>query len=133
MSPPGTREAVVVVAGVVERSGRVLVTQRLAGTHLAGHWEFPGGKLEDGEDQREGLAREMREELDVVVEVEEELLTTSFAYPDRLVELHFFRCTCTGEPRPVLGQPVRWVTRDELRRLLVPSADLELVALLTGP
>jgi 8-oxo-dGTP diphosphatase len=122
----------VVVAGVVERSGRILVTQRLAGTHLAGHWEFPGGKLEDGEDRRGGLAREMREELDVAVEVEDELLTSSFAYPDRLVELHFFRCTCNGEPRPVLGQPVRWVTWNELRQLKLPPADLELVELLTG-
>ncbi len=132
--PAGTRERgrVVVVAAVVERADRILVTQRLPGTHLAGHWEFPGGKMEDGEDHRRCLEREMREELDVEVEVGSELHTTSFDYPARTVELHFHRCTIIGEPKPILGQRVRWVSRAELRTLRFPPADLELIQLLTG-
>ena len=132
--PAGMRERgrVVVVAAVVERADRILVTQRLPGTHLAGHWEFPGGKMEDGEDHRRCLEREMREELDVEVEVGRELHTTSFDYPTRTVELHFHRCAIIGEPKPILGQRVRWVSRAELRTLRFPPADLELIQLLTG-
>jgi len=118
---------VVVVAAVVERADRILVTKRPAGAHLAGHWEFPGGKTEDGEDHRRCLEREMHEELDVAVVVGTELHATRFVYPDRTVELHFYRCTVIGEPRPVLRQQVRWVLRDELRTLRFPPADLELI------
>lgn len=129
----GTREPaqVVVIAAVVERSDQILVTERLAGTHLAGYWEFPGGKTEHGEDHRRCLEREMREELDVEVEVGSKLHETSFDYPDRTVELHFYRCAVIGEPRPVLGQRMRWVSRDELTSLRFPPADLELIRLIT--
>ena len=120
----------VVVAAVVERADQTLVTQRLAGTHLGGHWEFPGGKLEDGENHLQCLEREMREELDVEVEVGNELHTTSFDYPERTVELHFYRCAVIGEPKPVLGQQIRWVSRAELTSLRFPPADLELIRLL---
>ncbi len=118
---------VVVVAAVVERADRILVTERLAGTHLAGRWEFPGGKMENGEDHRRCLEREMREELDVEVEVGNELHATTFDYPDRTVELHFYRCAIIGDPTPVLGQRMRWVSRAELKSLRFPPADLELI------
>ena len=127
---PQEPRRVVVVAAVVERADRILVTQRLAGTHLAGHWEFPGGKMEEGEDHRQCLEREMREELEVGVEVGDELHATSFDYPDRTVELHFYRCAIIGEPKPVLGQRMRWVSRAELKSLRLPPADLELIRLL---
>ena len=130
---PQEPRRVVVVAAVVERADRILVTQRLAGTHLAGHWEFPGGKMEEGEDHRQCLEREMREELEVGVEVGDELHATSFDYPDRTVELHFYRCAIIGEPKPVLGQRMRWVSRAELKSLRLPPADLELIRLLTEP
>jgi len=118
---------VVVVAAVVERADRILVTERLAGTHLAGRWEFPGGKMENGEDHRRCLEREMREELDVEVEVGNELHATIFDYPDRTVELHFYSCAIIGDPTPVLGQRMRWVSRAELKSLRFPPADLELI------
>ena len=122
---------VVVVAAVVERADRILVTERLAGTHLAGHWEFPGGKMENGEDHRRCLEREMREELDVEVEVGDELHTTIFDYPDRTVELHFYCCAIIGDPKAVLGQRMRWVSRAELKSLRFPPADLELIRVIT--
>ena len=124
---PKEPRRVVVVAAVVARADQILVTQRLAGTHLAGHWEFPGGKMEDGEDHRRCLQREIREELDVEVEVGDELHATSFDYPDRTVELHFYRCAIIGDPTPVLGQRMRWVSRAELKSLRFPPADLELI------
>ena len=124
---------VVVVAAVIERADRVLVTERQPGTHLSGFWEFPGGKIEPGETHVECLEREMREELGVVSEVGPELLATRFEYPDRTVELHFRRCVLRGEPTPMLGQRMEWVPRDQLHALPFPPADRELIDLLAPP
>jgi mutator protein MutT len=122
---------VVVVAAVVERDGRILLTRRLEGTHLAGTWEFPGGKCDPGETHEACLAREMREELGVEIAVGELVLRTTFAYPDRTVELNFYRCALVGEPVPQLGQDMLWAGRERLRDLEFPPADTELVELLT--
>lgn len=121
----------VVVAAVVERDGTFLVTRRLAGTHLEGLWEFPGGKCRDGEDHAACLAREMEEELAVKVTVGQKVLEISHPYPDRTIELHFYGCELHGEPAPQLGQEMMWVERKELRRLPLPPADERLVELLT--
>jgi mutator protein MutT len=123
---------IVVAAAVVERDGRYLVTRRQPGIHLAGQWEFPGGKCEQGEDLAGCAARELREELAVLVEVGDEILVTCHDYADRRVELHFLRCELRGVPQPLQGQQVRWVPRDELRLLQFPPADAELIRLLTG-
>ena len=129
-SLPGTKARTVVIAAIVEREGLILVAQRVAGTHLAGYWEFPGGKLEPSENHRQCLEREMKEELDATVEVGPLIHSTSFAYPKRTVELHFYNCVLTNEPTPLLGQQLRWVSRPELETLQFPPADLELVRLL---
>jgi mutator protein MutT len=120
----------VVTAAVVERDGLLLVTQRLEGTHLAGHWEFPGGKCVPGEDVRACLAREMLEELGVAAAVGEEIHRTLYAYGERRLELVFLRCGIGGEPQPLLGQQIRWVTRRELGTLQFPPADAELIEIL---
>jgi 8-oxo-dGTP diphosphatase len=122
----------VVAAAVIEREGRYLVTRRQKGTHLAGFWEFPGGKCEDGESLTAGLIREIREELAVDAAVGEEILRSSHDYGDRQVELHFLRCELLGQPSPALGQEMRWVPRDELKTLEFPPADAELIELLTA-
>jgi 8-oxo-dGTP diphosphatase len=129
--PPPPR--VEVVAAVVERDGRFLVTRRIAGVHLEGYWEFPGGKCEPGETREACLTRELGEELDVEPVVGELILSTAHAYPERLVELHFFRCRVSGEPTPMLGQEMRWIARDELRRMPFPPADAELIEMLSSP
>ena len=121
----------VVTAAVVERGGRLLVTRRQKGVHLEGYWEFPGGKCDQGETVASCLARELREELDVDVLVGEEVFTTSHAYRDRSVELHFLECRLLSEPNPTLGQEMRWVTRADLSRLTFPPADEELIVWLT--
>ena len=121
-------EPIVVVAAVIERDGRVLVSRRLEGTHLAGRWEFPGGKCEPGESHEACLARELEEELGVTRStVGEEIGTAEHAYPERVVRLHFRRCTLDEEPRGLLGQSLRWVTRAELGTLELPDADRDLV------
>jgi mutator protein MutT len=121
-------EAIVVTAAVIEERGRFLVTRRQAGVHLAGCWEFPGGKCDPGESLADCLGRELREELDVASRIGRELFTLTHAYPERTVTLHFFAAELTGEPRPQLGQEMRWVPRAELAALEFPPADAELIA-----
>ena len=122
---------IIVSAAVVEIDGRFLITRRQQGVHLEGLWEFPGGKCTQGETLNACLARELSEELDVPSRVGAEIFGTTHAYPERSVELHFFSCELLGEPRPQLGQEMRWVRRDELEELAFPPADAELIRILT--
>ena len=131
-----TAAPVVVTAAVIERDGRFLVTRRLEGTHLAGHWEFPGGKCEGAETAECCLRRELREELDVEAAVGEEMFRTRYRYDTPAgvldLDLRFFRCVLDGAPRPILGQQMRWVPRHELGALAFPPADAEFIARLTS-
>ena len=123
-SPQG---AVEVVAAVIEREGLLLITRRRAGTHLSGLWEFPGGKPEPGERQEDALVREIREELGTLVSVGERIETVEWQYPDKRVSLTFFRCALAGEPRPLEGQEMAWVTPADLARYRFPEADAALI------
>ncbi len=123
---------IVVVAAVIERDGAFLLTLRPEGTHLAGHWEFPGGKVHVSETHAEALRRELFEELDIAAEVGEVLHTVTHAYPEKAVELHFYRCSFRGEPKPMVGQEMRWVPREELALLPFPEADAALIRLLAS-
>ena len=120
-------ERIVVVAAVIERDGRFLVARRLKGTHLAGCWEFPGGKVHHGETQEAALQREISEELSAGIAKARKVFDTAHAYADRIVELHFSRADLTSEPRPVLGQELRWITRRDFGALQFPPADAELI------
>ncbi len=124
--------AILVAAAVIERDDAFLLTRRLRGTHLEGTWEFPGGKCEPDESPEACLVREIREELAVDATLGELLLVTRHAYPERTVELHFFRAEVTGHPMPQLGQQMRWVPRAELAMLEFPEADADLIRLLAG-
>lgn len=118
---------IVVLAAVVEQDDAFLLTRRLKGTHLAGTWEFPGGKCEPNESHEECLRREMREELAVDVVVGDEVFSITHAYPERTVELHFRRCVLNGMPTPQIGQEMMWAKREDLRTLEFPEADRELI------
>lgn len=123
--------AIVVVAAVIERDGRFLLSLRPEGTHLAGHWEFPGGKVHEGESHAEALRRELHEELDIVGQVGERIHSVAHAYPEKTVELHFYACGYEGDPKPMVGQQVRWVAREELASLPFPAADRDLIRALS--
>jgi len=123
-------DEIVVSAAVIERQGMFLVTRRPPGVHLQGYWEFPGGKCDPGETLTSCLSREILEELDTAVHVGAQIFSTAHDYPDRVVRLHFFACDLAGEPRPVLGQEMRWVSPEELVLLPFPPADAELIELL---
>jgi 8-oxo-dGTP diphosphatase len=122
----------VVVAAVIERDGRYLVTLRPRGSHLADHWEFPGGKCEPHETHAEALRRELHEELDILAEVGALVHSVTHAYVERTVDLYFYACGYHGEPKPMIGQEMRWVPRTELAGLPFPDADSDLITLLTA-
>jgi 8-oxo-dGTP diphosphatase len=121
-----------VTAAVMEHRGRFLVTRRDPAKHLGGLWEFPGGKREPGESLEGCLVRELAEELDARVRVGERLAIVPWAYPERRVLLHFFRCRIEGPITAREGQATRWVTPRELAALPMPPADAELVARLAS-
>ena len=123
-------KTIVVTAAIIERDGRYLVTRRQPGAHLAGVWEFPGGKCDDGEPLTSCMARELDEELAIKATVGPEIFTITHDYPDRRIELHFFECQTANDPSPRLGQEMRWVKREELQGLEFPPADAELIRLL---
>ena len=120
-------ERIVVVALIAERDGRFLVARRLKGTHLAGCWEFPGGKLHEGETQEAALEREIDEELGCRVVDLRSVFRTVHDYLDRTVELHFFRGSLVGTPTARLGQELKWISRDAFASLAFPPADAELI------
>lgn len=121
---------IVVVAAVIEQDDAFLVTLRPEGTHLAGHWEFPGGKVHESETHHEALRRELFEELDIVGRVGGLVHTVTHAYAEKTVELFFYQCDFEGTPKPMMGQPMRWIPRAELRGLPFPDADRALISLL---
>ena len=117
-----------VSAGLVFRSGRLLITQRHADAHLGGLWEFPGGKREVGETFEQCLVRELREELGVDVVVGKLFDSVTHAYPERTVLLKFFLCRLpTGEPQAIDCAAVKWVNREELPTNDFPGADAGLI------
>lgn len=122
-----TRVTIAVVAAIIQRDERFLVTRRPPGAHLAGMWEFPGGKIDSGEEHAGALEREIREELGADVHVGELAYETTHRYPDRTVALFFYRCSLSGDPHPLLGQEMRWVARSDLASLDFPPADTEMI------
>jgi len=118
-----------VVAAVIRRNGRILITQRPGNVHLAGLWEFPGGKVEPGEAFEVALQREISEELGIRIGVDNEFFTVEHDYVAKSVRLHFFLCTIVeGEPAPLAVADLRWVRPDELSQFDFPPADSELIA-----
>ena len=124
----------VVAAAVIDFEGRVLIAQRPAGKHLAGGWEFPGGKLEPGEDRRAGLARELREELGISIATPRPLIRVrhSYDYGDVLIDMWVVR-QYSGDPSGLDGQALRWCTQDELESVELLPADGPIVAALRLP
>src|SRR3984885_10834266 len=125
----------VVAAAVVDTAGRVLIAQRPSGKHLAGGWEFPGGKLEPGEERLAGLARELHEELGIsIIGTPRPLIRVRHAYPSREVLLDIWVVKrFSGEARGLDGQALRWCTQDELEAAELLPADRPIVRALRLP
>lgn len=129
MSAPkeaAARRRVLVVAAILAREGRVLLTRRSPGKHLAGLWEFPGGKVEEWETPEAAVAREVREELDLEVSGLSPFLFVHHDYPETRILMLVYRGRPAGEPGAAT-LPWRWCPLTELDLSSMPEADAPIV------
>jgi 8-oxo-dGTP diphosphatase len=113
----------VVAAALFDAQGRVLIAERPAGKHMAGWWEFPGGKVAPDESDAQALVRELREELGVAARPQAQIMTLTHDYPDRVVDLVLWRVSAKGEPLGLDGQQLKWVPCDSLEAERLLPAD----------
>jgi 8-oxo-dGTP diphosphatase len=124
-------QVLVVAAALFNGAGEVLIAQRPAGKALAGRWEFPGGKVDAGEDERAALARELREELGIEVVSAHPFMRLTHAYEERDVELSLWIVErFRGEPRPLDAQTLKWVPPAALAAEDILEADQPFIAAL---
>ena len=124
----------VVAAVVIDAEGRVLIAQRPKKKHLAGGWEFPGGKLEPGEERLAGLSRELREEIGIAIAKPRPLMRVRHDYPTReiLLDVWVVR-SYTGVPAGLEGQALRWCPQQDLGSADLLPADKPIIAALRLP
>jgi len=123
----------VVAVVLIDRDGRVLLSQRPSGKSMAGLWEFPGGKVENGEVPEEALIRELKEELgiDTWCSCLAPLSFASHSYEDFHLLMPVFVCRkWVGSPTPMEGQALKWVNRDKLKDYPMPPADIPIIAVI---
>lgn len=122
-----------VTAAVLEREGQILIARRRAGKHLAGKWEFPGGKIEEGESAEECLRRELREEFSIEAQIGDFLASRVHVYPEKAIELLAFQARyCGGEFVLSCHDAICWVTPEQLRDYDFAEADHFILDLLVS-
>ena len=120
-----------VTAGLIWQDGKLLITKRPEGSHLAGLWEFPGGKREDGESLEECLEREISEELGMDIKAGRLLISLNHEYESKEVTLHLFNCqSLKGIPQAIECEEFRWVSHEELKNYTFPPPDKKIIELL---
>jgi 8-oxo-dGTP diphosphatase len=130
---PPVRLVLVVAVALIDPDGRVLLARRPEGRHLAGLWEFPGGKIGDGETPEAALVRELREELDIETDARclAPFAFASQAYDNFHLLMPLYVCRVwQGIARPCEGQTLAWVRPERLSDYPMPAADIPLVAML---
>ncbi|MFZ5469388.1 MAG: (deoxy)nucleoside triphosphate pyrophosphohydrolase [Myxococcota bacterium] len=122
-----TRRQIRVVGAMLEKDGgRYLITQRPAKASLPLLWEFPGGRVQEGESDEEALARELKEEMGIDVEVGEQAMHTHHEYPHYDIDFRVFRCRLVSDESAITHLRVhdhRWVTLEEMSQYKFPDAD----------
>jgi 8-oxo-dGTP diphosphatase len=123
-----------VVAAVISRSDRYLITQRRPSAVLPGLWEFPGGRVEEGESDAEALKREVRERVGVEIDVGACIGRRTHDYVGYSVDLALYQASIQGEkePQPVRVADCRWVASSEFEKYRFPAADQATMDLLLG-
>ncbi len=135
-SPQLTKDRSIQVAVLVleNHQGEILLTQRRKNQHLAGYWEFPGGKIELGETAEQALIRECQEELNHSPLNPSLILNTSFQYPEVLVHLHvFYEKNKQAQVQAAEHQIMRWVTKQQLKNHLLPPANTPIIERISSP
>jgi A/G-specific adenine glycosylase len=118
----------IVAVGVIYRGGRMLIDKRKPEGLLGGLWEFPGGKVRPGESLEAALGREVREELDIAIEVGTELAVVDHAYTHFRVRIHAFECRhVSGNPRCIACADFKWVRPSDLGRYAFPAANERII------
>ncbi len=116
-----------VCAAVIRKDGRILICTRPEGKHLAGMWEFPGGKIHDDESIQESLRRELKEELGVNVFAADQIFEIFHTYPEKTVRIHFLRTFIDDSLEnlhPMEGQKLMWASTEEMGKLCFVPADI---------
>ena len=118
------RRQITVVGAMIEREGKYLITQRKPTATLPLLWEFPGGRVEPGETDAAALARELKEEMDITVEVNEQIMHVQHSYPDYDIDFRVYRCQLIGgEIKHLRVHDHRWVAPADLDDYEFPPAD----------
>ncbi|PSF33166.1 8-oxo-dGTP diphosphatase MutT [Aphanothece hegewaldii CCALA 016] len=121
------------VAVIYNELGQILIDRRPEKGLLGGLWEFPGGKIEPNETVEECIKREIKEEIDIEIEVNDLLIIVDHAYTHFRVTLQVYNCRyLSGEPRPIECEEIRWVTIDEITQFPFPKANIEIIKALNN-
>ena len=122
-----------VVAGIISSDGKLLIAQRGPGMHFEGKWEFPGGKVEEGEDFKTALKREIMEELELDISVGDKVHSWTYSYDFGAVNFTAYKANvCGGKLKMLEHMDAKWVNVAELKNYELVPADLELADLLCG-
>lgn len=122
-----------VVTGLIRKDTKILLGLRPTGETLAGHWEFPGGKIDQGETPQEALRRELQEEVGIDAEIGDVRFVHTHSYGTRGVvlifyDVHFWK----GEPKSIYHDELKWVEADDLEKMQIPEANRNILKILIG-
>lgn len=121
-------DKVIVTAAIIKSGNRILIAQRKKGSHLEMKWEFPGGKLENGESPEECLQREIKEELNLNIIVKDIFHVVSYNYDIRNIVMLCYMCeVLSGQPECIECNDFRWITVDDMKNYDFAPADLSVV------
>ena len=118
------RRKITVVGAMIEAEGKYLITQRRPEASLPLLWEFPGGRVEEGESDEQALARELREEMGIEIDVLDQAMRVLHSYPNYEIDFRVYRCTLKqAEIKHLRVHDHRWVAPRDLDRYKFPAAD----------
>lgn len=129
-----TPKKIRVVAGIIwnENQTQILLSQRKLTQDFSGLWEFPGGKVEEGEDDALALIRELQEELNITITTQEKALSFQYEYPAKTIDFVIFDVfKFKGTPKGAESQTIAWVDKDEIRKLKFPEANYKMLEYIT--
>lgn len=127
------KKKIYVTGAVLRKDGKILAAKRGKNKSMGGFWEFPGGKIEEGETPKQALARELKEELLIEAAVGEPITTTEHEYDFGIVVLSTFECELNGSsPQLTEHSEIRWLEPDELHQLEWAPADIPTVSIISG-